>query len=299
MRKRITFSEELKSELSKFPIEDCMIKGELLGLVKGKGNVLIKNNKKYLRIYFYNLFSTKRFYTIVNHIWKKHFLISTERHLRLPDNKTYTMDIDLSKTDILGYLQIGIFDTSIKSWMESENCVKGFSRGLFISSGSISDPARSYHLEIINTNSQDAEFAQKLLPPYFKSINRRNKTILYIKNSDHIIDFLTMLGAKRSLDKILKIKKIKAIKSLSERKTNMDSANTDRISEASSRYINCIMHLKKTGKYETLPENIKEVARVRLTNPGMNMEEIGAYLGVSKSTVFRRLQYIERVSDES
>ncbi len=299
MRKRITFSEELKSELSKLPIEKSTIRGELLGLVKGKGNVLIKNNKKYLRIYFYNLFSTKRFYTIVNHIWKKHFSISTERHLRLPDNKTYTIDIDLSETDILGYLQIGIFDTSVKKWMKSENSVRGFSRGLFISSGSISDPAHSYHLEIINSNIQDAEFAQKLLPEYFKVITRRNKTILYIKNSDHIIDFLNILGVKRSLERILEIKKIKAIKSLSERKTNMDSANTDRISEASSKYINCIMHLKRVGKYNSLPESVKQVAQIRLENPGMNMEEIGEYLGVSKSTVFRKLKYIERAADES
>jgi len=275
MRKRVTFSEELKSELSGLPIDECTIKGELLGLVKGKGSVLIKNNKKYLRIYFYNLFSTKRFYKIVNHIWNKHFSISTERHLRLPDNKTYTIDIDLSDTDILRYLQIGIFDTTIKSWMRSEGCVQGFSRGLFISSGSISDPMRSYHLEIINSNSQDADFARSLLPPYFKTINRRNKTILYLKNSENIIDFLKILGVKRSLEKILKIKGIKAIRSLSERKTNMDSANTDRISEASSKYINCIMKLKKMDKYDSLPDSVKEVADVRLKNPGANMDEIG------------------------
>ena len=299
MKKRVTFSEELKSELSKLPIEESTIKGELLGLVKGKGNVLIKNNKKYLRIYFYNLFSTKRFYTIINHIWQKQFSISAERHKRLPDNRTYTMDLDLNIINILEYLEIGVFDTEVKPWMRSENCIKGFARGLFISSGSISDPTRSYHLEIINSNVQDAKFAQKLLPKYFKSISRRNKTILYIKNSEHIIDFLRLLGVQRSLDKILKIKDVKALKSLSERKTNMDSANTDRISEASSKYINYIMILKKRDKYDLLPPKIKEVAEIRLTNPGMNMEEIGAYLGVSKSTVFRRLKYIQRFADES
>ncbi len=299
MRKRITFSEDLKSELSKLPIDDLTVKGELLGLVKGKGSVLIKNNKKYLRIYFYNLYSTKRFYTIINYIWGESLSISTERHLKLPNNRAYSMDLDLNRINILEYLEIDVFDTTVKAWMKSKSAIVGFARGLFISSGSMSEPSRSYHLEIINSNKSDADFAFKLLPKYFKRIVRRNKTILYIKNSEHIIDFLKLLGVQRSLFRVLKIKEVKAMKSLSERKTNMDSANTDRISEASSKYINYIVMLKKANKYNSLPKSVREVADIRIQNPGMNMEEIGNYLGVSKSTVFRKLKYIERAANES
>ena len=299
MKKKVTFSEEVKSELSKLPIEDSSVRGELLGLIKGKGSILIKNNKKYLRVYFYNIYSTKRFHNIVNYLWKKGFEISAERHLKLSGNRSYKIDIDLNEIKILEYIQIGLFDSKIKPWMKEKNSIKGFCRGLFISSGSISDPSRFYHLEIINSNSSDAEFAKKILPPYFKSIVRRNKTILYTKNSEYIINFLRILEINRGLEKILKIKNLKSLKALSERKTNMDSANTDRISEASSRYINAIITLKKRGKYDSLPNSVKEVAQIRLENPGMNMEEIGQYIGVSKSTVFRRLQYIEKIADES
>lgn len=73
-----------------------------------------------------------------------------------------------------------------------------FLRGAFLSGGSVTDPAKRYHLELTTSHYKvSRETCALLLDAGFspKETTRGGNSILYFKQSDMIEDFLTAIGA--------------------------------------------------------------------------------------------------------
>ena len=81
---------------------------------------------------------------------------------------------------------------------------------------------------------------------------------------------------------------------------NCETANLNKIIDASVRQINAIEKLKKEKKFENLPENLKELAELRIKNPEASYQELGAMLKepIGKSGVNHRLEKIIKIAEE-
>jgi len=178
-----------------------------------------------------------------------------------------------------------------------ENCAKVFLRGLFLSCGSISDPQDAYHLEFALSCGDFAERVQTDLKSAginIKYVKRRSKHVLYIKSSEQIEDFLYYIDAEKFMFELIDAKIIKSVRNDANRSRNFESANLDKMSRASAEQIEAIEELKSGGKFESLPEELKQTAELRLNNIELSLSELGEMSTpmVTKSAILHRMRKI-------
>lgn len=185
-----------------------------------------------------------------------------------------------------------------------ECCRRAFMQGLFVSGGSVVIPTAEsdfgentskskYHLEL---RFSDADFAKAAQRAYsereFKSVARKNCTVLYLKDSEKIADFLVYLNAMSAKLKLENVIIGRSLRNAANRQSNCIAANIDKSVMACERQLAAIETLKKRGIYNNLPQNLMDAAVVREQNPEANLEEIAAKLGISKSGANHRLNKI-------
>ena len=182
-------------------------------------------------------------------------------------------------------------------------CKKSFLRGLFLSSGSISDPSDAYHLEFAISGEETArgiKEAAALENIFFKYVRRRKKHVLYLKSSEQIEDFLYYIHAKQLSFDFMETKILKEVRNNANRVTNFESANLEKISEASAKQIEAVKLIIKKGVFESMPEELKQTARLRLKHIELSIREIGEISkpSVSKSGILHRMQKIINIAKE-
>ena len=176
-------------------------------------------------------------------------------------------------------------------------CKKSFFRGLFISSGNISDPKVTYHLEFAIFDEKSADDIKALAISediLFKQIKRRNKHVLYLKSSEQIEDFLYYINAQQISFELMETKILKDLKNNANRVTNFENANLEKVSKAAAEQIKAVELIIKKGRFDSLPEELKQTARLRLEYIELSLREIGEMSKppVSKSGITHRMQRI-------
>jgi hypothetical protein len=178
-----------------------------------------------------------------------------------------------------------------------------FLRGVFLSCGTVSDPGKDYHLEL---NAPDEKRRGALFTlitesgiPIRKS-TRKNKPILYIKESELISDFLTFIGAGVNSMEVMNAKIYKELRNNVNRAVNCDAANIGKTARASSKQIADIELIYNRKGAEFLPSALKQVADLRLENVDMSLKEIGEECDpkLSRSGVFHRLEKIKAIAEK-
>ena len=73
---------------------------------------------------------------------------------------------------------------------------------------------------------------------------------------------------------------------------NCETANLAKTVDAAVKQINAINKLKQNGKFNDLPDNLKELANLRVENPEASLTELGKMLKepIGKSGVNYRLK---------
>lgn len=181
--------------------------------------------------------------------------------------------------------------------LENEACLPAFLRGAFLSSGSMVDPEKAYHLEFVTPYlnlSRDMEYLLKGLEFRPKTADRKGNHIIYFKDSGQIEDLLTLMGAMRKSLELMNIKVYKDLRNKANRVTNCETANIGKTVNASADQTEAIHKLARSCGLESLPEDLREVARLRLENPDVSLRELGKLLStpLSRSGVNHRLQKI-------
>ena len=174
-------------------------------------------------------------------------------------------------------------------------------RGLFLGSGSVNNPSKKYHLEILLKSIDVANYIKNLLKEFNieAKILESNNTI-YIKEGEEISKFLAFIGAQSSVLKFEEIRVMRDIRNNVNRIVNCETANLNKTIEASVIQIEAINFLKKMKKFEELPENLIEIAELRIENPDTSLKELGEKLEkpIGKSGVNHRLKKIVEIAEE-
>lgn len=187
---------------------------------------------------------------------------------------------------------------------KSDNQLKrAFLRGAFIANGSVSDPEKSYHLEIEFKYLNEAEIGQALIESLGLKCGftlRRNNVILYIKERNAISDMLTLMGAVQSTLDFEDSLILNATRNDVNRRVNCESANMTKTIAAGLKQIEAIEKLQDMGVFEDLDKNLYDVGLLRLANPDASLNELSILMGgrLTKSGINHRLKKIIDLADK-
>ena len=278
----MSFSKEVKEELSK--LNNLANKQEVLYEFLG---YFFSNNmteeKDFIRFSTENDYNIDRFAKIIRNIGIEKFDINVNgKVFYIEINKKYLKNIE-----------------SFKFTEKTQEHIKPFMRGLFMGAGSINNPEKKYHLECDLKSEEDVCSIVDLMKNFEIYLKQLGKKI-YIKDGEEISKFLAFIGANKSVLKFEETRVQRHMNNKVNRLVNCETANLNKVLNASVEQINAIKKLKQTGNFEKLDDNLKQIASLRLEYPDMPLQELGKKLSnpVGKSGVNYRLKKIIKLAEE-
>lgn len=177
-----------------------------------------------------------------------------------------------------------------------------FLRGVFVSCGSVTDPNKEYHLEMALPENDRTEALQKFIFEHgmpIKTTVRGKNTVLYLKTSELIEDFLTYIGAGRGALEIMQVKIEKDLRNRANRSVNCDSANLDKTVAASEKSRKDIELIIEKMGLDSLSPELRETAALRLSNPESSLSELCGLHGseLSRSGLNHRLKKLAKIAE--
>ena len=284
----MSFSTDVKEELSKMSnlADKESVKAEMFGYLNTITHLTVDKTLKFATENEYNI---NRFAKLLNNLNILKYEIDIS-------GKNFHITIPKTEKNKLIDLYNGYDVNEIK-----ENHQKSFVRGLFLGSGSINNPKNKYHIEIILKDINIANNTINILSKsgvYFKILNTSSKISIYSKDGEEISKFLAFIGANSAVLKFEEIRVYRDMRNNVNRIVNCETANLSKTVSASVKQIEAINKLKKEGKYSELPDNLKELAELRIANPEASLTELGKMLKepIGKSGVNYRLKTIIKMS---
>ena len=188
--------------------------------------------------------------------------------------------------------------------VEDECCKVSFLRGAFLAGGSVTDPAKGYHMELTTTHSSVARETYLLMGEvmdfYPKTAARGGGQVLYIKQNEQICDYLTYLGAPVAAMGVMEARLEKELNNKVNRRCNCDDANISKVVEAAQEHLNTIRVLRDRGMVENLPAKLQQAIEAREENPEASLTELAALMtpAISKPAMNHRLQKLVQMAKE-
>ena len=181
-------------------------------------------------------------------------------------------------------------------------CARAWLRGVFLSAGSMSDPQKSYHLEFVCDENAQAVQLREVLSEFqieARIIGRKKYQVVYLKEGAGIVDLLNVMGAHVSLMELENMRILKEMRNSINRRVNCETANISKTVTAAGRQIEDILLIRDRYGFENLPDNLRQMAEVRLEYPDAALKELGGYLEpvVGKSGVNHRLRRLSEIAD--
>lgn len=220
--------------------------------------------------------------------------------------KTFNIDNDatLSEEQMQDfYSMFGDLEAPVsQKLIKNSCCQRAFLRGAFLSIGSISDPQKGYHMEFVCTDEAKAEQLRKVMQGFeidAKIVMRKKYYVVYLKEGAAIVDLLNIMEAHVALMNLENLRIVKEMRNSINRRVNCETANISKTVNAASRQIEDIEYLREHYGFKKLPENLRQMAEVRLEYPDAPLKELGGYLDppVGKSGVNHRLRKLSEIAD--
>lgn len=221
--------------------------------------------------------------------------------------KTYNIDTDISLSeqemrDILA--KTGNPEEPVSSLLIKNTCCRrAFLRGAFLSVGSMSDPAKGYHLEFDCVSESKAEQLQELMRDFeieSKIIRRKKYYVVYLKEGAGIVELLNVCEAYISLMNLENTRILKEMRNSVNRRVNCETANIAKTVSAAARQVEDIEYIRKHYGFQNLPETLRQMAEIRLENPDVPLKELGELFDppLGKSGVNHRLRKLSELAEE-
>ena len=297
----MSFSSEVKQELLKqySKARHCQL-AELAALVAMEGHI---DENGSLYIYTDNSAVVEKYTMLI----KKLFQLDVTRALTKEVTEKILTALKLTENLAIASLlesEYSLQGVAVNGLLLQNTCCKrAFLRGVFLASGSISDPRKSYHFEIVCHTKAQAEQIKEILEFFEgepKIVRRNQRDGLYLKEVSQIVDSLNVMEAYVSLMNLENIRIEKEMRNSINRQVNCETANINKTVTAAVRQIQDIELIRDTGGLERLPENLYEMAVCRLENPDTPLKDLGQLLDppVGKSGVNHRLRKLSQLADQ-
>lgn len=290
----MSFASQAKGELCRAPLSrKCCAQAEAYGVLlycnlftAGEIRVMTENDS----------FSTR-----LPQLFKKAFKVEFDRVPQPGSTGKRTFVITAPDKlaairEVYGMDDTGLLAHHINFAVLEENCCRlAFLRGAFLAGGSVTDPEKSYHLELATSHYHVSREVHALMQEcgfHPKQAIRKSNYIAYFKRSEDIEDFLTGIGAPLAAMDIMNAKVEKTLRGSVNRRVNCDAANLDKAVEAAQSQLEAIRNLEQSGVLDTLPDKLQEAARLRLTHPEETLSQLAEQCDppITKSALNHRLR---------
>ena len=186
--------------------------------------------------------------------------------------------------------------------VEKMCCRRSFVSGAFLSAGSMNNPIRSYHFEIVCTSASQANMLMRLINSFgieSKMVQRKRYYVVYLKEGEQIIDMLNIMEAHQALLQMENTRIVKEMRNAVNRRVNCETANITKTVNAAVKQVNDIIYIRDAGYFGQLSEPLRQMAEVRLANPEAALKELGSLLSppVGKSGVNHRLRKLSEIAE--
>ena len=309
----MSFSGKVKEELSQqwSSARHCQI-AEIAALIGMCGAVTINSFNQYgVKINTENLAVARKVFTLIRKTFNIEADISIRRNIE-KQSAVYSVMI-VRHEDALRVLQAaklleehrgGFEEFHIVSPLivQQPCCRRAFLRGAFLGAGSMSDPNKSYHFEIVCRTMPQAEQLRDTMNSFdvdAKIVERKKHFVVYLKEGAQIVDILNVMEAHVALMNLENVRILKEMRNSVNRKVNCETANISKTVNAAVKQLEDITYIREVMGLDSLPDNLKEMALLRLEYPEAPLKELGMYLDppVGKSGVNHRLRKISEIAD--
>ena len=181
-------------------------------------------------------------------------------------------------------------------------CRRAYIRGAFLSVGSVNDPEKNYHMEFVLADEFSAEQLKELINSIgldAKVVERKEHFVVYLKEGEQIVDLLNIMEAPLALMDLENVRIMKEMRNDINRKVNCETANLNKVVGAAVKQLEDIEYIEEKIGLSSLPEQLEEIARLRLEYPDKSLKELGSFLStpVGKSGVNHRLRKISNIAE--
>ena len=311
----MSFSGEVKEEISKHvsSARHCQI-AELAAIIQYSGEILEREDgSRAILIQTENLTVARKYFTLLR--------------------KTFNIDTDIAEALVKVHTKVNTYESTledriavdkvlqaIKMYDEKGHaltskyminpmiiknacCRRAMLRGAYLTIGSMSDPEKSYHFELVCNCEEQAVQLRDVIVDFqveAKIVIRKKYYVVYVKEGSGIVDLLNIMEAHVSLMNLENLRILKEMRNSINRRVNCEAANITKTVNAASKQIDDIRYIQKTAGFSSLQDNLREMAEVRLEYPDATLKELGECLNppVGKSGVNHRLRKLSEYADK-
>ena len=310
----MSFSGEVKKELAAVGglVRHCQL-AELAALLSGSGKIYRQSGQMHITLATENERVAMRYEKLLQQTADVTVTVTQAYSVQQKNKVSYLTDISDQKTVRKIFLMLKIIsaDGHIRENMTladglllQKNCCKrAFLRGAFLAAGSMSNPKKSYHFEIVCGSDRQAQQLKDMINSFgmdAKIVARKKNQVVYVKEGEHIVDLLNIMEAHQALLNLENVRIVKEMRNSVNRQVNCETANISKTVNAAVRQIEDIRFIQAKRGLESLPDNLREIALLRLEFPDAPLKELGTYLNppVGKSGVNHRLRRISEIAAE-
>ena len=311
----MSFSSEVKEELSlqMDSARHCQI-AEITAMISMCGRVSISTRDEvHVKIQTENLYVARKYHALLWKIFHIRGEVSVKIHGIHGQNRMYSVTVKKHE-DALRVLKaarligpdlevaenLSLVDNLI---VQKSCCRRAFIRGAFLVAGSISDPEKFYHFEIVCATMPKARQLQAIICSFeldAKIVQRKGHYVVYIKEGAQIVDILNVMEAHKALMNLENIRIVREMRNSVNRKVNCETANINKTVNAAVKQIEDIEYLQTHMGLDKLPENLAQIAELRLEQREATLKELGMMLSpqVGKSGVNHRLRRLSEMAEK-
>lgn len=310
----MSFSSEVKKELLAVMVRarHCQL-AEIAAMISGCGQIHRQGGQLHVTFVTENSQVAQRYAGLLRQAGDIAVAITQAQPLRQKKKITYVADLSEEEAVRKLFLMLKIMgnDGQIRQnltmtdglLLQKSCCKRAFLRGAFLAAGSMSNPKKSYHFEIVCSSQEKAEQLQEQFGCFqleAKTVSRKNHAVLYLKEGAQIVDALNIMGAHMALMDLENVRIIKEMRNDINRRVNCETANINKTVHAAYRQQEAIRFLQKQGALRGLPQQLQEMARLRVENPQATIRELSELCSppVGRSGVNHRLRRLEEIAEQ-
>ena len=288
----MSYSSNVKQEITqKIPVTNLECLAEISSIFENKANLV----KEGIEIKMENSILAKRLYSLIKATSSLQFGIKYSITKKFTEHRIYVITLYKQK-GLKEFLES--FKFSFLDIIQNDEIFKGYLRGFFLSCGYIKDPKKEYSLDFFVDNKELADKIYNILlskkKKIFKTI-KKNKILVYLRNSEDIMDILVSMNALKYFFEYEEITIIKNLKNKTIREMNWEVANETKTLNTGNYQIKMIKYIDEKLGLNTLTDVLKEAAMLRLNNPEDSLQSLANMINISKSGIRNRFRRIEEI----
>ena len=288
----MSYSSNVKQEITqKIPVTNLECLAEISSIFENKANLV----KEGIEIKMENSILAKRLYSLINATSSLQFGIKYSITKKFTEHRIYVITLYKQK-GLKEFLES--FKFTFLDIIQNDEIFRGYLRGFFLSCGYIKDPKKEYSLDFFVDNKELADKIYNILlskkKKIFKTI-KKNKILVYLRNSEDIMDILVSMNALKYFFEYEEITIIKNLKNKTIREMNWEVANETKTLNTGNYQIKMIKYIDEKLGLNTLTDVLKEAAMLRLNNPEDSLQSLADMINISKSGIRNRFRRIEEI----